>query len=147
MRRKLKNSNNAVSEILGTVLLLGMAVSLFSLLSYVVLSYPFTPSAPSVNLVGTIDGSDVVLEHYGGESLDISNKVIITKGESISKVNISEYLIDSNNNELWDIGEQLVYFVGDVTEEIIDVTVVDISSNSIIMSGIIQEEISTTNGE
>lgn len=138
---KIGKSNEAVSEILGTALLLGIAVSLFSLLSIVVLAYPFTPSPPSVNLVGYIeDGTNVTLEHYGGESLDLTNKVIVRIQETYTNINITDFLDDANNNDLWDLGEQLIYPVGNVTGNQIGVTVVDTRSNSIIMSGILQEE-------
>jgi len=141
MRMKIGKSNEAVSEILGTALLLGIAVSLFSLLSIVVLAYPFTPSPPSVNLVGYIeDGTNVTLEHYGGESLDLTNKVIVRIQETYTNINITDFLDDANNNDLWDLGEQLIYPVGNVTGNQIGVTVVDTRSNSIIMSGILQEE-------
>jgi len=140
MRMKIRKSNGAVSEILGTALLLGITISLFSLLSIVVLSYPFTPSSPSVNLVGYIDGTNVTLEHYGGESLDLTNKVIVRIQDTYTKINIADFLDDANNNDLWDLGEQLIYPVGNVTGEQIEVTVVDSRSNSIIMSGILQEE-------
>ena len=139
MRMKIRKSNEAVSEILGTALLLGIAVSLFSLLSIIVLSYPFTPSPPSVNLVGYMDGTNVTLEHYGGESLDITNKVIVGIQETYTEINITDFLDDANNNGLWDLGEQLICDVNATVEQI-EVTVVDIRSNSIIMSGILQEE-------
>lgn len=140
MRLKIRRSNEAVSEIIGTILLLSIAVSLFSLLSFVVLSYPFNPSPPSVNLVGSISGTNMTLEHYGGDSLDVTSKVIIMINGTSTNVNITEFLDDSNNNNLWDIGEKLVYPVGDVTGGQVEVTVVDAKSNSIIMSGILQEE-------
>ena len=56
--RKMKKAEEALSEVVGTVMLLGMAVSLFSVLSIVVLTHPFNPSAPSVNIVGMIDGTE-----------------------------------------------------------------------------------------
>ena len=146
MRMKIRNSNEAVSEILGTVLLLGMAVSLFSLLSFIVLSYPFTPSPPSVNLVGSIDGTNVTIEHYGGDSFDIASNVIVMVGGVSKNVNITDFLDNPNNNDLWDIGERLVYSVGDVVGEQVEVTVVDTRSSSIIMSGILQEGIGFSSG-
>ena len=42
--------NNAVSEVLGTVLLLGMAVSLFSVVHITVINSIVTNQSPSVNL-------------------------------------------------------------------------------------------------
>jgi hypothetical protein len=147
MKMKIRKSNHAVSEVLGTVLLLGMAVSMFSLLSFTVLSYPFNPSPPSVNLVGYMGGTNnvtgetnVTVEHYGGESLDIiTTKVMVIIQGTYTNVNITDSLNDSNNNNLWDIGEKLVHSVN-VTGKQVEVTVVDTKSNSIIMSGILQEE-------
>ena len=144
---KIRKSNDAVSEVLGTVLLLGMAVSMFSLLSFTVLSYPFNPSPPSVNLVGYMGGTNnvtgetnVTVEHYGGESLDIiTTKVMVIIQGTFTNVNFTDSLNDSNNNNLWDIGEKLVHPVN-VTGKQVEVTVVDTKSNSIIMSGILQEE-------
>jgi len=144
---KIRKSNDAVSEVLGTVLLLGMTVSMFSLLSFTVLSYPFNPSPPSVNLVGYFGGTNnmtgetnVTVEHYGGESLDIiTTKVMVIIQGTFTNVDITDSLNDSNNNNLWDIGEKLVHSVN-VTGKQVEVTVVDTKSNSIIMSGILQEE-------
>jgi len=143
---KIRKSNEAVSEIVGTVLLLAMTVSLFSLVSLTVLSYPFNPSAPSVNLVGYIGetnstgGSDIIFEHYGGESLDATLTKVMVNIQGVSvDVNIS-YLNDSNSNGMWDLGERLVYPAGNVTGEQVKVTVVDTKSNSIIMSAVLQVE-------
>ncbi len=140
---KIRKSNEAVSEIVGTVLLLGMTVSLFSLLSFTVLSYPFNPSPPSVNLVGYMGGNntaaDIIIEHYGGDSLDITtSKVIVNINGTSTDVNITN-LNDSNKNAMWDLGERLVYPVGNVAGKQVEVTVADTRSNSVIMSGIIQE--------
>jgi flagellin-like protein len=145
MKMKIRKSNEAVSEVVGTVLLLGMTVSLFSLLSFTVLSYPFNPSPPSVNLIGymggTNDATDVIIEHYGGDSLGITtSKVIVNINGTSTDVNITKFLNDSNNNALWDLGEMLVYPVGDVAGKQVEVTVVDTKSNSVIMRGIIQGE-------
>jgi len=149
MKMKIRNSNEAVSEIVGTVLLLGMAVSMFSLLSFTVMSYPFNPSPPSVNLVACMQGinnvtgeTNVTIGHYGGESLDISTTKVMVSIQGISNdVNITRYLNDSNKNALWDIGEKLSYHISEnVVGKRVEVTVVDTKSNSIIMSGLLQEE-------
>lgn len=141
---KIRKSNEAVSEIVGTVLLLAMTLSLFSLLSYTVLSYPFNPSPPSVNLAGYLGGSadttDVIIEHYGGDSLDITTtKVMVNIQGTSTDVNMTN-LTDSNNNGMWDLGEKLIYRPDEnIAGKQVEVTVVDTKSNSIIMSGILQE--------
>jgi hypothetical protein len=147
MKMNIKKSNDAVSEVLGTVLLLGMAVSLFSLLSFTVLSFPFNPSSPSVNVVGYIEDTNVTLEHYGGESLDGNITVIISINENSTKIKIDDILNkddinwslgDENNNHLWDLGEKLIYYPDsdeNIIGEQIEFKIVDIKSNSVILSG------------
>ena len=62
--RRFKDSNNMVAEIIGTVLLLGIAVAIFSTLYVVVFAYPFPTSSPNVTLIGTIEGSNIIIEHH-----------------------------------------------------------------------------------
>ena len=52
---KKSRSNQAVSEVLDIVLLLGMTIALFAFLNYIVFSYSFDESSPSVSLIGSID--------------------------------------------------------------------------------------------
>jgi len=55
----LKNSNDGVSEIVGTVLLLGVVVMIVFTLYFTVLSYPSPHSPTVVNLVGTVEGNNI----------------------------------------------------------------------------------------
>jgi len=76
--RSLKDSNNMVAEIIGTVLLLGIAVAIFSTLYVVVFAYPFPTSSPNVILIGTIEGSNIIIEHPSGEALSLDTEIPIT---------------------------------------------------------------------
>ena len=129
--------NEAVSDIVGTVLLLGMTVALFSVLCIGVLSYPSSPSEPAVNLVGTIDGDSLYIEHGGGEALDLDTKVIITIDDlqPVPKI-VGDLLADENSDNKWNIGEELVYRIdGSLGAKQVKITVVDTESNSVIMQG------------
>ena len=64
----LKNSNNAVSELLGTILLLGIAVAIFSVLYLIVLSQSFDTSEPNPTIVATIEDNYIIFEHRGGKN-------------------------------------------------------------------------------
>lgn len=136
---KNKGSNEAVSDIVGTVLLLGMTIALFSVLCIGVLSHPSSPSEPAVNLVGTINDGKLYLEHCGGEALDLDTKVIITIGDNSSEsiiVGDQDYLNeDAKKDNLWNIGEGLVYENANMHGEQVKFTVVDTKSNSVIMLG------------
>jgi hypothetical protein len=140
---KNKRKNIAVSEIVGVAILLGISISLFSVVQTIVLAYPFEPSPPSVNLVGSINGDNILIEHHGGESISLDSKILITIGDDQEPTILARDYLDSdssNNNDKWDIGEILSYpVVTDLTNEFVRATVVDVETNSIIMTGVIQE--------
>ena len=128
---KENKSKDAVSEILGTVLLLAMAVALFAVIYIIVFSITITTTPPIVNLVGSLDGENVIIEHHGGESLDSGVNIIVTIGGERHAINISSNLSDSNGNGKWDNGERIVYSNGSISGLQVDVNVVDDTSNSL----------------
>ena len=148
---KIKRKKIAVSEIIGVTLLLGMSIAMYSVVQFMVFSYPFSPSTPSVNLVGSIDGNKISIGHYSGESISIDAKIII-RVNSDQKTFIARKNITSNsiNPDLWDIGEFVLinesdfnsvstYKVGFLKDAKIHVTVVDVETNSVVMMSNIQE--------
>jgi len=144
MKIKWKKSDGAVSEVIGAILMVGIGVALFSILYFIVMSYPFTPSVPSVDIVGSIEGSNIVLEHRGGDSLDQNATVSFIVGGIRISDTVGFFLNDTNGNNRWDIGEQLVYnytVSGNITGLQVEATVVDRDSNSIMMMGVLQEGI------
>jgi hypothetical protein len=148
---KIKRKKIAVSEIIGVTLLLGMSIAMYSVVQFMVFSYPFSPSTPSVNLVGSVDGNKISIGHYSGESISIDAKIIIrvNSGQEpfIARNNITS---NSINPDLWDIGEFVLinesdfnsvsdYKVGFFKDARIHVTVIDVETNSVVMMGYIQE--------
>jgi FlaG/FlaF family flagellin (archaellin) len=143
---KKRHSNQAVSEVVGVILLLGITIGLFGFLNYVVFSFSFQPSAPSVNLIGSIDikNNKIIIEHNGGESLDGNTDVIVTIGNKPpDKENVS-YLINHptsltwnfnkiNTDNKWNLGETVQYYYksGDTN---IRVIVIDTTTNTLILS-------------
>jgi hypothetical protein len=71
---------NAVSEIIGTMILLVIAVSVFAYVFITVTSSLDSESDTNVDIVGKIDyGLGVaILEHQGGEFLDGSTNIIFS---------------------------------------------------------------------
>jgi hypothetical protein len=139
LKREGKKKDEAVSDVLGAVLMLSMAVALFAIVYIVVMSFPFHSSAPRVDIVGTIQGNTIVLEHLGGESISATSKVSVVINSTQHSLNVSQYLVDSNGNKLWDMGERLVYPSGNITNLRVVATVIDMGSNSIVMTGVLQE--------
>lgn len=143
---KKEKKDQGVSDVVGTILLLGMAVALFSLLSIIVLSYPFNESTPDVNIIGLVDNGNIVLQHHGGETLTLDTQVIVRIADVTYTFSIEEYVEDLNDNNRWDIGESVIYMPSmDIKNLQIDLTVVDQISGSVIMDGRIQEGITSTN--
>jgi len=132
---KHKRADEAVSEIVGTILLLGITVSLFSVICVIVLSYPFSPSSPSASLVGMVAEDYLLIEHRGGKALDLGTKVSLTIGDNMSKIVIvGDYLnIESKVDNRWDIGEWFVYQDSDIKEKKVGIAVVDVESDSVIL--------------
>jgi len=149
---KNKKTNLGVSDVIGTILLLGMAVALFSVLSAVVLSYPFQPSTPTVDIIGFVDieNNNIVLEHRGGEDLPLTTKIIvIINNTDRYQMNLSDDFLLSNKSKedgFWNIGENVIIDPSrnlasglDLTVSVVDVTVVDDKSKSVIMMGTLWE--------
>ena len=136
-------SNQAVSEVLDIVLLLGITIALFAFLNYIVFSYSFDESSPSVSLIGSIDkvNNMINIKHNGGESLEGNTNVIITIESDVYQNTSRELLRDVNGDNKWNIGE-IVQFHGPIgiTDSLyIKVLVVDLSTNSLVLSGELQQ--------
>ena len=140
-KRKLigiKTKKKAVTEIIGTLLLLGISVSLFSIVYLSVLTTHSNPTSPSVNMVCTFDDDNITLWHLGGKDLSLDTKVLLNFNDGsndeiiINKTNLKK--IDENDDGKWSTGEKLVYSNNIIVGNQVEVTVVDAISNSIVMS-------------
>jgi len=134
---------DAVAEILGTVLLLLIVVLVMAVIYFQILSDDGPQPETHVDIVGDIYNDNVTLTHKGGESLDANDKIIITIGGEKEPPNaIWELLDDNNTNGKWDFGEKVLYkldkskILENISKyEFIDVTGVDSLSNSIVFQG------------
>ena len=143
----LRKDDKAVSEIVGTVLLLAIAICIFSLLSAIVLSYPISSNSPSANLVGTIVNTNegeysLLIEHRGGTPLRLDTKVLLTFSNGTSKsirVGEKQYLDTiAREDNLWGIGECFIYSDSNLKNQNVTISIVDVESNSMIMTGLLQ---------
>jgi hypothetical protein len=139
---KNKRGNQAVSEIVGIALLLGISISLFACVQYIVYAYPFEPSPPSLNLVASIDQNNILIEHHGGERLSLKAQIRVIIGESNHYSIIAGDYLNSNssdNDEYWEIGELVVYNPGlELSGKRIETIIVDKETKSVVMTGLIQ---------
>jgi flagellin-like protein len=141
MRRK--PQNHAASEIVGTIVLLAMAISLFTILNMIVFSYPMSNTPPAADIVSTVDTTRnlIILEHNRGSPLDLDTKVLFNINGSIEEIVIGDSLHNYLNQEsradgVWNSGETVVYTPSQsILRKKIEVMVVDPSSQAIIMIG------------
>ena len=139
---KNRRRNQAVSEIVGIALLLGISISLFACVQLIVYSYPFEPSPPSLNLVASIDQENILIEHHGGESISLDAQIrILIGGSNHYSILARDYLNSnsSDNDDYWEIGEVVVYNPNvNLNGERVETTIVDKETRSVVMTGIIQ---------
>lgn len=141
---KIKNDftkNDAVSEILLSVIMLVIAVSVFTVLNLYILSDTTESSSiPSVSIVGQLEGNKIIIEHGYGPSLGLDTSCTVDIGGKTTNFTAEDLLNpDSRENGLWDIGERLVYEPDDITYLYVSVQVVDKKSNSLLFDGILQD--------
>jgi hypothetical protein len=150
---KKSRSNQAVSEVLDIVLLLGITIGLFAFLNYIVFSYSFNESSPSVNLIGSIDNNMINIKHNGGELLGSETRIIFNIAGAEDRFTIEEIrnrddvrIIKSDGSEelpedtSWSIGE--IVQIGPIhipANSYIKVLVVDPSTNSLVLSAELQQ--------
>jgi len=134
---------HAISEILGTVLLLAIAVSLFSVIYMTLSSSLVIQESPQVNIIGYVEGNNLIFKHIGGSSLDSSIEFLITIGGQQQTFLLDTLAFsDTNDNRRWDIGECVYYSssrIGGVFSVVVSVR--DSASNSLLYNGMLQEGI------
>jgi len=132
----------AVSEIIGTVLLLFIAISAMAVIYYNVLADDGPNPKTIVRIVGHGEGEYIYLEHNGGENIDLDNEITYTiAGDSFPSRTIGD-LIYKNKEPLdkWNLGEELKipinYNLDKLDEfQIAEITGIDTESNSMIFNG------------
>ncbi len=135
---------HAVSEIVGTLILIVIAVSTFSAVSIIILS-PWSNfsdvETPQVLLVGSIHNTDVLIEHQGGIPLETKTKITITIDGTADtfRVNDFNYWLDQNGDGLWTVGERVIYPAGNLQGKQVSCVIIDVDKNSIIFDKILQD--------
>lgn len=143
-----KRKNFGVSEIVATMLLLIIAISALALIYSYVLSDDGPPSTTIVKIVGRAEGKYVILEHMGGENIDLDAKITYSiAGNSYTKI-IGEIIEqDKEPFDVWNLGERLKIDITEVEADLsrildsldelqlAEITGVDAKSNSIVFQG------------
>ena len=137
--KKLSSNNKAVSELIGTVLLLAITIATFTTLVLLSSSYFTNTPSPSVNLIAYLDGENIIIEHHGGESLSTDTSLIYSIGAQTVTVPL-QGLDDLNSNNQWDLGERVRYSSSSINSTVnVRISVVDTISNTALFSGTLQD--------
>jgi hypothetical protein len=129
----------AVSEVVGVILLLAISIALFSIVNFIVFTYPFSPPSSSVNLLATIDdeGDIIKIKHNYGDPLDLKTKIIVIGDTSIDFEADGNIINNIENIDHWNIGEIIeIDITGMNPNPITDkytVMIFDYASNNMIM--------------
>jgi FlaG/FlaF family flagellin (archaellin) len=137
MKMGSKHSSQAVSEVLGTVLLIAIAVALFSVIYTTILFAPTVELNQKPVIVGEIRQNRIILEHQGGESILFTDSTIVI--DAAEQTYISRTNDDINDNGRWDIGERIIFEYGSLDHYGVEVKIVDTKHNILLLSGILQQ--------
>jgi flagellin-like protein len=137
--KKINRNKKGVSEVVGTILMLGLAITLFAAVYITAVNFPFNEPDPSVRISATADKNTIVFAHQGGESLPADTRFIVAIDEDIYYKTAAQMNVSGD----WNIGEILIFDdlppLSLVNQEA-KVTVVDGNSNSVVMQGTVRGE-------
>ncbi|VVB60423.1 Uncharacterised protein [uncultured archaeon] len=137
---KKKKINYAVSELVSVVLLLAIVTAVMAIV-FLQLSSDKGPNKQTfANLVGTVDKTNLIVTHNGGDPIDTNTDVSFTYAGKKYNYKVSDVLTDTNHNGFWDIGEKITFpFTYDLENlsdyQTIDIMATDKESNSIQFLG------------
>lgn len=131
-----KRHNDSVTEIVGTLILLGIAVALFSVLYFLVFSFPSIPPTPSANIAFSLDETNITIIHNGGKPLTLDTDIrILVNNKLYNESEVQDYLNNSEKiDDYWGPGEAFTLnFSIDMIAYPVQVMVIDVHTNSIVM--------------
>jgi uncharacterized repeat protein (TIGR01451 family) len=137
---KNRRRNLAVSELIGTILMLGMAVSSFAMIYHYFQTAPTPNPAPIVEISGSINENYIEFMHHGGEPLSLDTEFLVSLGGKIKSIKVGDFLDNKSKlNGVWNIGEKVIYPITFDYDYINypygNIYVVDKKSNSLLLTG------------
>ena len=131
----------AVSEIVGMILLLALAISVISVFYMQAMSYDDPVSEPNVTLLGRIESGNIFIEHIKGDSLPLDTQIRLLIAGNIEKlIEVKDILASVFYQDgFWNIGETAVYNEFDLTDVRVECTILDQKTNSLLLWGTLQE--------
>jgi archaeal type IV pilus assembly protein PilA len=125
-QKRLKDNNEAVSEIIGELLVLFITVAIFGLLIVVVNGMINRPPTDIVSIGAANNTTTVMLTHMGGDNIDYRYISVIVNSNAVPYARS-----DDNGNELWDIGE-ILFVTNPPASQSLSILVYDSASSAIL---------------
>jgi len=143
MMREIRDNEKAVTELMGTMFLLAIAVCVISVIMITVVSSLNDTADVQVDILGKIEGNNVILEHQGGENLGLDTEVFLEIGGYEEEFTAGDYLDENSKFDgFWSIGEQVIYpssLFDDIEELMVDAKVIDPATKSLILYGLLKD--------
>ncbi len=150
----MNKDNFGVSEITGTLILIGIGLSLFTVVSIAVLnvsSLMFTAPVPHVSFQAHLKDNTICIQHLGGVSLSRDTTFIFDIGGEQQRTTLAALDPSNTLGEGWDIGEQVLFtpqnIPGDIYRYAVRVIVIDGSTQAVVLNSLIQEGFSSIKPE
>lgn len=136
------NNEDAVSPILGTLMLLMISIVLFSILFSFVSGLEPSNKGPSSLILAYSEDNKIIINHYGGESIDVRSNLILYDDNDPLILEIGDYMAESDKEDgFWNIGEYIIYkdyevlFFEESSSDDIRFSIVDYFEKSVIVNG------------
>lgn len=139
-RTVLRSDIKAVSEALGTILLLAISIVLVSVVAVWLNSIPQEEERPQVKFVATYDSDadEVTITHRGGEVLAEKDVRLQFIRNSVTQPRLT--MADGGLDSNWNIGEKWTYPDLNLgSNEELEVMVLDIRTNTVLLDQVVQE--------
>ena len=146
--RRFSKDRSGASEVLGDILLVSMSVVLVSIVAYQVGKISAPTESTKIDLVATIDGNNLVINHMGGEKIQEKNiKIYVGAGSIASQAyNLSDGLGGAKTMKIgqkWSQNISTLLIYAQNTNQQVFVQVIDTKGNSIILDQILRKGMST----
>lgn len=144
MFRNFINADHAVSEIVGTILMLGIVIIGVSVIGISLISYQGPTGTPNTNVDAWVDekSNTINIEHVGGSPLDIKDLKILVNIDEKWHIISSKHLRSLYGKDEWSAGDIISINSSDTWREdlsnnYVESTVVHKSSNTMVFNGVL----------
>lgn len=108
---------------------------------------------PSLNIIGSLEGENIIFEHFGGKSIEYKNiKITISVPNNYTDYPYPQYsnytnhtfnesnftIIADDGDSSWEKGEEFSLYLGNLTDNYFELMLIDKTSKSLIMRGKLQ---------